>query len=187
MNTGELLTRVTIWISVVAYALGAAVLAFTRLRADPTRRVPGTSWWDGETGCISNRLSRFAWTIASVSLIVHATGAFQFYHRWSHSAAYLETARQTKELIGVAWGGGLFINYLVIVVWIVDIGWWWVSGLDSYLRRPWLLLIIWHGFLIFVIFNATVVFKDGWARWLGLVLCLSLIVSWTVIWRRRPS
>ena len=51
-------------------------------------------------------------------------------------------------------------------------GWWWLRGLDSYRRRPRLIILLWHGFLIFIIFNATVVFKDGIQRWVGLLICL---------------
>jgi hypothetical protein len=36
------------------------------------------------------------------------------------------------------------------------------------------------GFLIFMFFNATVVFKAGFLRWLGLVLCAGLALLW---WR----
>jgi hypothetical protein len=185
MTAGELLTRGTIWISIVMYAVGAATLAQSRLKFRSAITSPNESQLRSESGSASCRLSRLAWTIACLSLIVHAIFAFQFYHGWSHHAAYLETARQTNELTGLNWGGGLFINYLVIAVWTVDIAWWWLSGLGSYLRRHWLLLITWHGFLIFVIFNATVVFKDGTARWLGLLLCLIMVAAWTVIWSRR--
>jgi hypothetical protein len=184
MRAGELLTRGTIWISIVVYAVGVATLAQSRFRSRFAVTSRNESQLTSASGSACCQLARLAWTIACLSLIVHAICAFQFYHGWSHQAAYLETARQTNELVGLSWGGGLFINYLVITAWTVDVTWWWLSGLDSYLKRPWLLLIIWHGFLIFVIFNATVVFKDGVARWLGLLLCLSLVGAWTVIWRR---
>jgi hypothetical protein len=37
----------------------------------------------------------------------------------------------------------------------------------------------WHGFLIFIIFNATVVFKNGFTRWAGLGVCFGLcLVGW---------
>src|SRR5262249_42580582 len=92
--------------------------------------------------------------------------------------AYVDTARQTAAVFKINWGGGLFINYALVLVWIADVAWWWVSGVNSYRRRPWLLMLIWHGVLIFIIFNATVVFKDGLTRWVGLVVCLSLLLSW---------
>ncbi len=125
-------------------------------------------------------VTRIIWTVACTGLVAHFLAAFHFYHGWSHTAAYLDTARQTEELFGMKWGGGLFINYALLVAWIVDLAWWWRSGLDSYRKRPWPVLVLWHGFFIFIIFNATVVFADGIVRWLGLMLSLVLIFTW---WR----
>jgi hypothetical protein len=160
---GEFITRATIWLAIAAYVGGTVIFVFK-------------SAWDAAV--------RLLWTIACASLIAHFASAFQFHHGWSHQAAYLDTARQTEEMFGVNWGGGLFINYLVLIVWIVDISWWWLRGLDSYRRRPWPLMIAWHGFLIFIIFNATVVFGHGIIRWLGGVASLILVFAWIRIGQR---
>jgi hypothetical protein len=159
MSSGEFLTRSTIWIAILAYTIGWVVFANTQRRTDRDRWV------------------RLAWTIGCAALIAHFICAFQFYHAWSHASAYVETARQTAEVFRVNWGGGLFINYAVAVLWFSDVAWWWFAGVGSYRRRAWLLTLIWHGFLIFIIFNATVVFKDGLTRWIGLLVCLSLMLS----------
>lgn len=163
MSSGEFLTRSTIWVSILSYAIGAIVFAMSR----------GRSGFD--------RWARLAWTIGCAALIVHFICAFNFYHAWSHESAYVDTARQTAEVMRVNWGGGLFINYAVALLWIADVSWWWVAGLGSYRRRPWLLTLIWHSFLIFIIFNATVVFKEGLTRWVGLLVCVSLVLSWVLI------
>jgi hypothetical protein len=39
----------------------------------------------------------------------------------------------------------------------------------------------WQGFLLFIIFNATVVFKTGPLRWIGLGLCLWLGFLWLLV------
>jgi hypothetical protein len=83
------------------------------------------------------------------------------------------------------WGGGLFVNYAVAILWISDLAWWWIAGVSSYRRRAWWLVLIWHGFLIFIIFNATVVFTNGLTRWIGLLVSLCLCVSWIIIARQR--
>jgi hypothetical protein len=88
-------------------------------------------------------------------------------------------------VFAINWGGGLFINYAVAVLWTADVAWWWFAGLASYRRRPWWLVLAWHSFLIFIIFNATVVFKDGLTRWVGLLICLSLCLSWVLSSRGR--
>lgn len=164
---GEFLTRGTIWVSIVGYTLGTVSFALSRGR---TPSSPGRARWDSA--------ARVVWTVACVSLIAHLISAFQFYHGWSHAAAYCDTARQTEELFGLNWGGGLFINYALLIAWIVDLAWWWRSGLNSYRKRPWLLVALWHGFLIFIIFNATVVFGGGFVRWVGLAICLLLTFAW---------
>ena len=160
MDVGEFLTRTTIWLSIVGYVTGSVLFASSRNRTQ----------WDPA--------ARAAWTIACASLIAHFISAFHFYHHWSHSAAYLDTARQTNEMFGFNWGGGLYINYALLIAWIVDIAWWWRSSLGSYRSRPRWLLAIWHGFFIFIIFNATVVFGEGPVRWVGLVTSLLLAVIW---------
>ena len=168
MDTGEFLTRGTIWVSIVGYVVGSVVFALSPL----SRR---RAQWDSA--------ARVVWSVACASLIAHFISAFQFYHGWSHAAAYRDTARQTEEVFGFNWGGGLFINYALLIAWIVDLAWWWRSGLDSYRKRPWPLVALWHGLLIFIIFNATVVFGDGMVRWVGLAICLLLTLTWLRIVR----
>lgn len=165
MSSGEFLTRSTIWISIVAYTIGSVVFATARRQPD--------KW------------ARLSWTTGCAALVAHFICAFQFYHAWSHQSAYLETARQTAKVFAINWGGGLFINYAVATLWTADNVWWWLAGLSSYRRRPWWLTLSGHGFLIFIIFNATVVFKDGPTRWIGLLVSLTLVLSWILISRRR--
>ena len=169
MSSGELLTRSTVWISIVAYTIGCVVFATARKQPD------------------ADRWTRLAWTTGCAALVAHFICAFQFYHAWSHDSAYLETARQTAAVFRINWGGGLFINYAVVMLWTADVAWWWFAGVSSYRRRPWLLTLLWHGFLIFIILNATVVFKDGLTRWLGLLVCLTLVLSWVSINHQRST
>ena len=157
---GEVLIKVTIWVAVAGYFAGAAAFALAR----------GRRGWDS--------FARLAWTAACVALLAHVACAFHFQHGWSHGVAYRETARQTEEVFGLDWGGGLYINYALLAGWVADVGWWWGRGLDAYRRRPWPLTYGWHAFLLFIVFNATVVFKAGFVRWAGLGLCLALCLAW---------
>ena len=166
---GEFLTRSTVWISIAAYTIGCVVFAISRSRVD------------------FDRWSRLAWTIACSALIAHFIFAFHFYHAWSHAAAYADTARQTAEVFAIDWGGGLFINYAVAGFWIADVASWWFGGVSSYRRRPWSLTLIWHALLIFVIFNATVVFEHGFARIIGVIVSSILCLSWVWIHRQRSA
>ena len=169
MGTGEILTRVTIWVAVAGYAAGTAAFALSRKRYR----------WESA--------ARLAWTVACVGLLAHVACAFHFYHGWSHRAAYLDTARQTDEVFGLDWGGGLYINYALLTGWVLDVTWWWTRGLEAYRRRPWPLTAAWQGFLIFIVFNATVVFKTGPTRWAGLCLCLGLCLVWWLAGSPRRS
>ncbi|MBA2647930.1 MAG: hypothetical protein H0U81_14125 [Pyrinomonadaceae bacterium] len=166
MINGELLTKVTIWVTIVGYAAGTAFFALARKRRE----------WDA--------VARMAWTVACVGLLAHFMSAFHFYHGWSQIAAYRDTARQTAEVFGLDWGGGLYVNYALLLAWVLDVLLWWRHGLDAYRRRPWPLVAAWHGLLIFIFFNATVVFKTGIMRWAGLCMCLGLCLVW---WRATSN
>jgi hypothetical protein len=100
--------------------------------------------------------------------------AYHFYHNWSRASVYRETARQTAEVTGIDWGGGVYFNYALVIGWIIDAAYWRFRGLDAYRNRPPWLAAAWQFFLFFIVFNATVVFKTGALRWIGLGLCLWL-------------
>ena len=162
MNRGEVLTAVTIWITIIAYVTGSSIFALTQRK---------------------DRWARIIWMIACLSLLAHVASAFHFYHHWSHAAAYLDTTRQTYQVLGINWGGGIYFNYALIILWTIDVCWWWTAGLERYRRRPLWLVIAWQAFLVFMFFNATVVFGDGFERWLGVVMILGLGVVWLFAWR----
>jgi len=165
MNRGELLTRITIWTAIGGYAISVAAVLL-----------------QGESQLWQAR-ARWVSTIGCLSLVAHTVCAFHFYHDWSQASAYREVERQTAEVTGSAWGGGLFINYAFQALWMADVIWWW-RGLEMYRQRPWLITAAWHGIFIFMLFNATVVFKTGLVRWLGVGLFLALALLW---WRSSPK
>lgn len=160
MEYSELLIRITIWIALAGYGLGAAYLLAGRRPA-----------WESR--------ARWAWTMGACFLLIHVGLAFHFKHQWSQASAYAETARQTAEVFGPNWGGGLYVNYALMLAWLADLLWWWQAP-ESFRRRPRPLHLAWHGFLIFIFFNATVVFVGGLLRWLGLILCAGLTVLWAM-------
>ena len=153
-----LLTHTTIWFALVGYAMGAAGDFATR-----------------SDRCA--RLARGAWTVGCALLVAHILCAFHFYHDWNHAAAVAETARQTREQIGVDSGWGVYVNYLFAAVWIADAAWWWV-GETTRARRPRWLSVAVHAFLFFIVFNATIVFGGLAARTFGAIVCLSVVTVW---------
>src|SRR5262245_38288781 len=139
---GELLTKLTIWLALIAYAIGAGLLLFVRSQPGYVRH------------------ARWAWTMGCLFFIAHVVCAFGYYHGWSHTAAYVETARQTEELTGFRWGGGLYLNYLFGAIWLLDVVMWWRRA-DSPKSRPRWLTRLWQGFFLFMVFNGAVVFGKG--------------------------
>jgi hypothetical protein len=111
--------------------------------------------------------ARAAWTAGAALLVVHVLLAFHVAHHWDHADALRHTAERTQALTGVRSGAGVYLNYLVMTVWTADAAYWWRAGADRYRRRRRPVAAGVHGFLLFMAFNATVVFADGWTRWLS--------------------
>ncbi len=100
--------------------------------------------------------SRLASTLGLVTYLIHVGCAFHVFYGWSHSIAYRETSRQTQELFGISCGGGLYLNYLFTVLWSADCAFSWLPPFwkSTYKIRA---RIVVHGFLTFMVLNATVV------------------------------
>ena len=91
--------------------------------------------------------------------------------------AYADTARQSKELTGWNSGGGLYLNYLFALVWMTRVVWSRIA-LAYHSSPPTFWTRSVRGFFLFMIFNGAFVFVRGNLRWLGLLLCLLLLISW---------
>ena len=168
MPSGEWLTRATIWIALLLYTVGAILLL---LRAPSEKVAPR---------------ARLAWTAGCASFVAHVLCAFAFFHQWSHTAAYIETARQTETMTGFRSGSGLYLNYLFGAAWIALTMWWWMSPRGFFAQPRWS-HALWNGFAVFMIFNGTVVFGRGAARWFGMALCAALAVACWIRWRASET
>jgi hypothetical protein len=120
---------------------------------------------------------RVLWTAGCLLYLVHVALAFHFFHSWSHSAAYAETARRTLEMFGVASGRGIYWNYLFTAVWTFDAAWWWIAAASYRSRSPSIEYAI-QGFLAFMFFNAVLVFGSPGMRWFGALLGVALLAQW---------
>ena len=166
MPTGELITRGTIWLALMAGAAGAGINLVASSNFKP------------------ERIARWAWTVGGIAYLGHIASAFHFYHHWSHGAAYQETARQTAAMVGLNWGGGIYFNYVFTLAWLAVVAWWWCDP-QWHACRSRLLSRCWHSLFLFMVFNGAVVFGHGPVRWLGLVLCLGLGGLWWIHGRRK--
>ena len=133
-----------------------------------------------------DRSARIAWAAGFGVFVAHMVAAFQLEHHWSHADAYAATARKTAALTGLDWGGGLYANYVLAVVWLLDVVWW-VLGPRSYLRRPVAVEAAVQGFFAFLWFNATVVFGHGPMRPIGAVAFGLLAILAANRLRRRAN
>lgn len=138
--------RLTIWLAVAAWA---AVL-YGRCRG---REIPG---------------ARAVWIAGLAAYLGHVVAAFSSHYHWSHAIAFAETARQTRDLTGFDSGAGLWLNYLLGLLWLIDAVRWLVTGHPLPANRPWRAVFLGiHGFFAFMILNGTVIFGQGPVRWFG--------------------
>jgi hypothetical protein len=148
----ELAVRGTAWLAALCYPAGPA----------------------GRVG--APRLFRAVWTAGLAALLLHIVAAFELRHGWSHRAAVEETARATREVTGLALGAGIWVNYVFAALWLADAAWWWADAPGHRRRAAWIHFGL-HGFLLFLLFQATVVFARGSARWGGAVVTAAGVVA----------
>jgi hypothetical protein len=161
---GAIVVRGTILIATVLWAW-AEVLKIRRFdQVEPARRL---------------------WTIGLVLTLVHAIIAFDVAYGWSHEAAVIDTARQTAEVTGLAWGGGLFVNHFFLALWLADAVWWWVAPI-GYLRRPLALERSRLAFFLVMFFNGAIVFAGMIGRAVGVPAIAAVCTAWALDARRRP-
>jgi hypothetical protein len=121
------------------------------------------------------------WTYAAGALLcaIHIAISMGVAHGWSHDAAIAATARQTMAVYGLDWGGGVYVNYAFVAVWLADAWRWRRQPLRE--ARPDALTWATRVFFLIVILNAAVIFASGPRRLAGAVL-----VAW-LLWLWRPS
>ncbi|MEO8353719.1 MAG: hypothetical protein ABI680_18480 [Chthoniobacteraceae bacterium] len=171
MDPGTVLTRASVWLALIAYAIAASLLLLGR----------------GVRDGLSTTIVKWIWTGGCLFFLLHVGSAFAFFHHWSHDAAYRDTANQTAEMTGLRWGGGLYLNYFFAAAWVADVLAMWMTPLAQ-TRRARGLTMAWHIFFFFMVFNGAVVFAHGPVRWLGLAICgtLAAISFWTRMAVRNP-
>ena len=98
-------------------------------------------------------------------------------HGWSHGAALEATARQTSDMFGLNWGGGVYVNYVFAAVWIAELLAWrqWPAGYES--RPGWIRWSL-RVFYLVIIISGAIVFAAGWRRVIGLAIVATVAVSW---------
>ena len=141
---------------------------------------------DAGFGRSSRVVARTFWTAGCLVLVVHVLCALNFVHDWSHTAAMRHTAAQTEQVVGLRWGGGLYVNYVFAAVWMADtIGWWWRGPDSAY--HPRIRFWVLHAFFAFIVFNATVVFGPRYWKWIAVAVAALLAALFSRRMKDRPT
>ncbi len=141
--------------------------------------------WNGRSRHL-NAWTRVLWTAGALLFVVHVGAALHFTHRWDHQAAIRSTAEQTKELLGWAFGEGLYFSYLFVLLWLIDLVWLWCLPAARERRSPWIHWLL-HSYLFFIAFNGAVVFEAGVTRPAGIVASLAITALLIRRWSRRHA
>ena len=153
----------------VALTIWTALFLYVAAEYGRTRR-PGAPW------------ARPVWLLGALVYLAHVAAAFAIHHDWSHAAAYSYTAARTDALIGLDWGGGLWVNYAFTAIWVGE-GLWWQLCPAHYARRAGAWTPVIRGVFLFMIFNGAVIFVEGPRRLAGVGVLIALVR----IWRRKTQ
>ena len=157
-----MIMRGTIIVATVAWAVGEVLM----------RRSPA-----------SDRLARGAWTSGIALALLHVVLAFELVYAWDHGVAVAATARQTADLVGWEWMGGIYINYLFLALWFTDVCWWWAAPM-SHASRPVRLETARLALFTFMFFNGAVVFATPVTRVIGIAAVTAALIGSPVLRRQ---
>lgn len=125
---------------------------------------------DRDASTTLGRSGRIAWTWSLLFYLIHVVCAFHFYHGWSHAHAI----EHTLQVSG--FGPGIYMSHLFSLLWSLDVAYWWYAPQQRAVRRKWIPVCL-YLFMLFIVFNGTVVFESGFARWFGIGMFLMLFVA----------
>jgi hypothetical protein len=130
--------------------------------------------------------ARGLYTAGLALALAHVAAAFAFVYAWSHDAAIDGTAQQTAAVIGIRWGGGIFVNYLFLALWAGDAWHWWAVP-DGHARRSRRRETLRLAFFLFMFINGTIVFAGPAARAVGIPATAAVVAAWLLAARRQPA
>ena len=129
----------------------------------------------------TDRMTASLWLAGAVLALGHGIGTVATFHHGSQTLAFESTAQRTEQLLGIRFGAGLFVNYVFLIVWLVDA----LMAIllpVRYRRLQRLYVYATDGFLLFIAINGAIVFQTGWSRSIGVISLIFLLML--VIQRR---
>ena len=157
---GDDLVRGSVRLALLYYTIAACFMLTMR----------PSDWWPVS---LRGRLARVFWCAAYAAYLIHLAMAFHYYHHWSHADA----VDHTREVSGV--GEGIYVSHLFTLLWGADVAYWLVMPAGYATRTAWIGRTL-HAFMIFIIFNGTVVYETGFIRWAGVALVTLLAIAWLI-------
>jgi hypothetical protein len=164
------------------------VFPYTLVRG--TMLLATVAWAAGEVMMRrSARYDRFARTASTIGIalaLLHVGLAFQFVYAWNHEEAIAATVRQSVDRFGWGWRGGIYVNYLFLSLWLVDVGWWWLAPVSHSSRARWFETTR-LGIFVFMFVNGAIVFASGIGRLVGVASVAAAVLGSLARHRRRDS
>jgi hypothetical protein len=127
-----------------------------------------------------DRLARASFSAGLALALIHAVAAFDVVYAWDHERAVRDTAQQAADVFGWGWRGGIYVNYVLLAVWLGDVAWWWLAP-AARAARPRLLERLRLAFFVFMFLNGAVIFASGVGRAVG-IASLALVAT-ARLWR----
>jgi hypothetical protein len=155
---GDSLVRYSVRLALLYYGIAACLMLTLR----PEEWFPLVS---------RAQITRGFWCAAYAAYLIHLAMAFHYYHHWSHADA----VDHTREVAGI--GEGIYVSHLFTLLWGADVLYWLWSPSGYASRRAWIGWVL-HAFMVFIIFNGTVVYETGFIRWAGVALLTILGMFW---------
>ncbi len=117
------------------------------------------------------------WTAGAVLLAVHMAIALDVRHGWSHASVVRTVEDQARAVYGVGWGGGAWMNYAFLALWLIECAWWRIAP-GPYRARLWAITAATRAFYALMLVNSAIVFAAPSRRPAGLVLIAILLWAW---------
>jgi hypothetical protein len=124
----------------------------------------------------SDRIARAIWTAGIALALVHVVLAFELVYAWDHEAAVVATAQQVADRFGWGWGGGVYINYVFLALWLADACWWWAAP-ASHASRSQRIEVARLALFTFMFFNGAVIFASAASRFVGIAAIAAVLVG----------
>ena len=156
------IVRTTMLLATIAWAIGEILM----------RRSPAC-----------DRMARLVWSVGIALALIHVALAFDVVYDWDHERAVDATARPAADRFGWGWRGSIYVNYAFLILWFVDVCWWWTAP-GSHAARSRRTESLRLAVFTFMFFNGAIVFASAGGRIVGIAAVAAVLFASPVLHRR---